>query len=50
MDLADAQQVANVLRGAVTPSSDMVRSLAADVNKDGKVTQDDITAIWEQIR
>ena len=50
VDLADAQQVANVLRGAVTPSSDMVRSLAADVNKDGKVTQDDITAIWEQIR
>ncbi len=50
VDLADAQQVANVLKGAVTPNTDMARCIAADVNKDGKVTPDDVTAIWDEIR
>lgn len=49
VDLADAQQVANVINGMVTPASDMARCLAADVNKDGKVDKQDIAAVWRQL-
>ena len=50
VDLADAQQVVNVITGKVTPGADMARCLAADVNKDGVVDGQDVSAILRAVR
>lgn len=50
VDMNDVQQVINVLKGTVTPADDMARCIAADVNKDGRVDNDDMLAVWNELR
>lgn len=50
LDLNDVQQVANVISGKVSPSQDMVRCIAADVNKDGKADMKDMALLLNKLR